>query len=291
MNAVSDSVFHSRAIRTAGISIEDDPEPMVQQQLARLFFLTKKLELRGKRVLEFGCGSGFNCAFVKEQLGATHVTGFDVSADSVAIAKDQYPDVDLRVADACDSRLSIEPGTWDVVVSFEVLEHVPDMPAFLANVRRHVKPGGVVFLSTPNREVFSLGHEPSPINREHIKELNRAELDALLLPLFSDIAAWGQGFRNPALQSAWDEDVRAKIKQLADGTRWKRPSHPLQENAFAKLLYKNALIRSTWKYLRWELLESFRRKRAIANKLYGYQDFDFTEGTCRALWFCVIARP
>jgi 2-polyprenyl-3-methyl-5-hydroxy-6-metoxy-1,4-benzoquinol methylase len=45
-----------------------------------------------------------------------------------------------------------------------VLEHVPDMPAFLPNLRRHLAAGGAAFVTTPNRPVFSLGHEPSPVN-------------------------------------------------------------------------------------------------------------------------------
>ena len=124
------------------------------------------------------------------------------------------------VANRCDPLLDLSPGTWDVIVSFEVLEHVPDVSGFLANVRRHLKPDGVVFLSTPNRDVFSSGHEPSPINREHIKELNLNEFIDLMKPFFSRMELWGQRFRTQRLQQVWDEDVRAKIVQLQNGTRW-----------------------------------------------------------------------
>ena len=87
MTAIPDSVFHSRAIRTSGLSIEDDPEPMVQQQLARLKFMMNQLDLRGKSVLEFGCGSGFNCEFIEREAGVSHVSGFDNSEGSILLAK------------------------------------------------------------------------------------------------------------------------------------------------------------------------------------------------------------
>jgi hypothetical protein len=54
--------------------------------------------------------------------------------------------------------------------------------------------------------------------------------------------------------------------------------------------YQNTFIRSAWKYLRWGLIERFNRKRAIANRLYGYNDFYFIDDTSRALWFCVFGR-
>src|ERR1700680_978585 len=107
MATIADSIFHSRAIRTSGLRIEDDPEPMVQQQLARLKFMAKALDLRGKRVLEFGCGTGFNVAFIKAELGASDVAGFDNSAGSIALAKRQFPCADLLVGDACDPSLHI----------------------------------------------------------------------------------------------------------------------------------------------------------------------------------------
>jgi 2-polyprenyl-3-methyl-5-hydroxy-6-metoxy-1,4-benzoquinol methylase len=289
VSSIPDSVFHSRAIRTKGVRIEDDPEPMVQQQLARLMFVSKQMELKGKRILEFGCGEGLNCAFLANQAAA--ICGFDVSEGSVRLAKEHYPQMPFLVADACDPGLDISAGSWDVVVSFEVLEHVPNMSAFLQNMRRHTKSDGVVFLSTPNRDIFSLGHEPSPINREHIKELNFDELQRLIRPVFPKMEIWGQRFKRPELLSAWSDDTRNKIAQLENGTRWKAQKPSLADNRLAKLLYKNGSVRAAWKYLRWDLMERVNRRRALAERPYGYEDFEFTKDLNGALWFCAIIRP
>src|ERR1700738_4235127 len=119
MNAASDAVFHSRAVRSMGTPIEDDPDPMVHQQLARLLFLSEIVELKSKRILEFGCGSGLNCDFLMRRHKARAVVGFDVSKESVELAQRQYDGLTLECYDACDASLDVSRGTWDLIVSFE----------------------------------------------------------------------------------------------------------------------------------------------------------------------------
>jgi 2-polyprenyl-3-methyl-5-hydroxy-6-metoxy-1,4-benzoquinol methylase len=287
---MSNSVFHSRAVRSTQHPIENDPDPMVHQQLARLLFIPQILELKGKRVLEFGCGSGLNCSFLQSRAEVREIVGFDVSRESIALAKKQYPDINVLCADACDRALQISPGYWDVILSFEVLEHVPNMSAFVENIRRHLAPGGVVFLSTPNRTVFSLGHEPSPLNREHIKELSVLELKELLSPSFAQVEIWGQRFKRKELQEHWNRDVAVKIKRLQDGTRWTQPRRPLQDRLMSSPLihktYQNEKLRNTWKYLRWELWHSIELQRELKNRPYTYSDFEFDTDMANALWTC-----
>ena len=287
---VSNSVFHSRAVRSTRHPIENDPDPMVQQQLARLLFLPNILELKGKRVLEFGCGSGLNCSFLRSRAEVHEIVGFDVSEESIALAKKQYPDIDVFGADACDPALQISPGNWDVILSFEVLEHVPNMPVFIENIRRHLAPGGVVFISTPNRKVFSLGHEPSPVNREHIRELCALEFRELLRQFFAAIDLWGQRFKKGEHQERWNDDVAMKIKQLQNGTRWAPRKRPLRDSLMNNPLigraYQNKMLQNTWKYLRWELWHSIELQRALKNRPYTYLDFEFDTDMTKALWFC-----
>jgi SAM-dependent methyltransferase len=292
--SISDSVFHSRAVRASGYAIEDDPEPMVHQQLARLLFLSQLVEVRGKRILEFGCGTGLNCAFLQNKdSGAKEVLGFDISEDSVVLAQQNHPGVHVFCADACDLALNVSPGTWDLIVSFEVLEHVPDMTAFLKNIRRHLAEGGTAFISTPNRDVFSLGFEPSPVNREHIKELSVDELRVLLGQFFSVVELWGQKFTRPELQARWNEDVRAKINRVQDGTRWAQtPSATsrLKNNALVSRAYQNESLRRTWKYLRWGLWHRLEQRQQVSRRPYSYKDFEFSKEMANALWSCAIVK-
>ena len=293
MNAASDAVFHWRAVRSTGMPIEDDPDPMVHQQLARLLFLPELVDLKSKRVLEFGCGSGLNCDFFRQRYQPRVVVGFDISKDSVELAQKQYTGLTVRCADACDSSLDLSTGAWDLVVSFEVLEHVPDMETFVRNIRRHLAPAGLAFISTPNRDVFSIGHEPSPVNREHVKELSRAEFERLLQPYFSEIQIWGQRFKENALLEAWKTDVRGKIAQCKSGTRWQTaPSRRerLRRIPLVNKAYENPVLHRTWKYLRWEVLQSIADKRAVAKRPYSFEDFEFSRDTSDALWFCALLK-
>jgi SAM-dependent methyltransferase len=262
---------------------------MVHQQLARLLFLTSVVDLKDKRVLEFGCGSGLNCAFLQTTPGIAQIVGFDVSSETVALAQEQHPEIKVFRGDGCDEELQISRESWDVILSFEVLEHVLKPSAFLANIRRHLAPDGIAFITTPNREVFSLGHEPSPVNREHTKEFSLEEFMDLVRPFFSDVEIWGQKFERDDLQMAWKKDVLKKIDLLQRGERWRR-----QLSLREKLLvfpaiekaYRIPALRKSWKYFRWKLWHEANQKWEIAKRPYGYADFIFTKELSGALWFC-----
>jgi SAM-dependent methyltransferase len=294
VSSISDAVFHSRAVRSTRMPIENDPDPMVHQQLARLFFLCDLVDLNSKRVLEFGCGSGLNCDFLQRRRKPRAVLGFDVSKNSVELAKKQYSGLAVSCADACDPLLDLSVGAWDVVVSFEVLEHVSRMETFVKNIRRHLAVSGVAFISTPNRDVFSIGHEPSPVNREHVKELTREEFERLLQPHFSEIEIWGQRFKKNALLEAWKKDVRGKITQCQSGTRWQKAPSLREQVMHIPLVsraYKNPVLRRSWKYLRWEVLQTIADKRTAAKRPYSFEDFEFSRDTSDALWFCALLKP
>ncbi len=292
---VNESVFRFRAVPSGRMPLEDDPEPMVQQQLARLHFFQRRVGALGRRVLDWGCGSGFNCAWLLREAQAAEAAGFDLSADAIALARRAYPAVSFAVADACDPALDLCPGQWDRILSCEVLEHVPDMTAFLANLRRHLHPDGLAFVSTPNRLIFSLGHEPSPVNKEHIKELTLAEFRAVLRPHFSDVEIYGQRFKDPALLAAWEADVRGKIESCRRGERWlERPTlrSRLLRLPWVRRAHGIPLLRDAWRALRWGVVPSLRGWVQPPRPPYRWRDFEFVaDDLSDAVWFCAILRP
>ena len=118
----------------------------------RLDFIDERVDLKGKTVLDVGCGGGI-LAEAMAARGAT-VTGIDLGEAPLAVArlhlKESGQQVDYQ-------RISVEalaeqhPAAFDAVTCMEMLEHVPDPASVVAACRRLVKPGGHVFFATINR--------------------------------------------------------------------------------------------------------------------------------------------
>jgi 2-polyprenyl-6-hydroxyphenyl methylase / 3-demethylubiquinone-9 3-methyltransferase len=107
--------------------------------------------LEGLRLLDVGCGGGL----ISEPLArlAGSVTGLDPAAENIEAARrhaeGQGLAIDYRVGQVED--LAEQGLTYDAVICLEVVEHVPDVGAFLAACARLVRPGGLLLLSTLNR--------------------------------------------------------------------------------------------------------------------------------------------
>jgi SAM-dependent methyltransferase len=129
----------------------------------------------GRDVLEAGSGEGYGADLIAGV--ARRVVGLDYDESAVAHVKARYPRVDMRQGNLAE--LPFEAGTFDVVVNFQVIEHLWDQGQFVAECARVLRPSGVLLMSTPNRITFSPGRD-TPINPFHTRELNAAELTELL---------------------------------------------------------------------------------------------------------------
>jgi len=134
----------------------------------------------GKRVLDAACGEGYGSVLLAQS--ATHVTGIDIDPAAVAHARARYPRANLEYAEASVTALPLADASIDLVVSFETIEHLAGQEAMLDEFRRVLAPAGALVLSSPNRPVYNEASGGS--NHYHVKELDRAELHALLAPRF-----------------------------------------------------------------------------------------------------------
>ena len=105
--------------------------------------------LSGRSALDIGCGAGLVCEPLS-RLGA-EVTGVDAASDNVAAASAHAEASDLSIRFMVGEVASLDIGTFDLVTSLEVVEHVADKRAFLADVAARLAPGGLLVFSTPNR--------------------------------------------------------------------------------------------------------------------------------------------
>ena len=109
--------------------------------------------LAGKSALDIGCGAGLVCEPLA-RLGA-NVTGVDAAAQNVSAAAAHAEAAGLDIRYMAGEVASLDIGTFDLVTCLEVIEHVADKRAFLADVADRLAPGGLLVLSTPNRTAAS----------------------------------------------------------------------------------------------------------------------------------------
>lgn len=115
-------------------------------QERRLRLMTEQADLNGARVLEDGCGTGTYAAQIADRFGA-FVVGLDIEAERVEAASRRLP----RALVAAAEHLPHPANAFDVVFSNEVIEHVADDRAALAEMVRVVRPGGRILIFCPNR--------------------------------------------------------------------------------------------------------------------------------------------
>ncbi|HDS0949464.1 TPA: methyltransferase domain-containing protein [Stenotrophomonas maltophilia] len=143
---------------------------------------------QGKRVLDVACGEGYGSRILSN--AASSVVGVDISADAVAHAQGKYASGSLEFVEASAASLPLPDDSFDVVVSFETIEHHDQHEEMLSEIRRVLRPGGLLVLSSPNKQYYSI--EPGYSNPYHVKELFREELLALAGRYFSAVQVYSQ---------------------------------------------------------------------------------------------------
>jgi len=156
----------------------------------------------GKDVLDIACGAGYGSALLARS--AKSVMGADISADAIEHARASYATTaNLAFQPADCVALPFADGSFDIVVSFETIEHIEKQAQFLGEVARVLRPDGLVILSSPNRPEYS--GRRGCVNPFHVHELDRAELAALVAPRFPHARWFGQ--RMSFFSVVWPEDA------------------------------------------------------------------------------------
>lgn len=153
---------------------------------------------KGKRVLDLGCGSGYGASRIASY--ALSVQAVDVSAEAVAFSSEHYPRENLSfLTIEPDASLPFPDESFDVVLSFQVIEHVVDDSAYLKEAARVLTKNGVLILITPDRKHRLLPLQ-KPWNRWHIREYGMTELRSLVSERFKIDRALEMGMRSDVAQ-------------------------------------------------------------------------------------------
>ena len=138
---------------------------------------------RAKDVLDVASGEGYGSALLAQV--AASVTGVELAADAVAHARKSYRRDNLRFVQSDARNMEIASQSFDVVVSFETIEHFAEQEQFLLEVRRVLRPGGMFIVSTPDRDNYSIAEGSA--NPYHILELTYEEFAALISKHFEHV--------------------------------------------------------------------------------------------------------
>lgn len=121
-------------------------------------------QYRFDRILDVGCGDGYFTILLKEACKANDVYGIEISEKGVKLAKEKG--IKCYHLDVDEENFPFEDNYFDAVTALELIEHLFDPDHFLDEVYRVLKPGGLLFLSTPNlasihnRIALLLGYQP-----------------------------------------------------------------------------------------------------------------------------------
>lgn len=145
--------------------------------------------VKDKSILDFGCGSGYGSAELSAS--ARFVDAVDTSRDAINHAASRFREDNLHFNSIDPQQaLPFPDGTFDAVVSFQVIEHVADDDRYIAEARRVLAPGGRLLLITPNR-AHRLFPWQRPWNRWHVREYDQHGLETLISRHFAKVECLG----------------------------------------------------------------------------------------------------
>lgn len=156
---------------------------------------------RDKKVLDVASGDGYGTYILSQR--AKTVCGCEINEEAVRSAQKNYHAENLSYHAASCTQTPFPDDLFDVVVSFETIEHIQDYELFVKEVRRVLKPGGIFICSTPEIHEFN---ELSQVenNEFHIHEFEKKEFVELLQRQFPQISLVGQSFAASSVMASLD---------------------------------------------------------------------------------------
>lgn len=164
----------------------------------------------GKDVLDIACGEGYGSALMANT--ARHVTGVDISPAAVNHARAKYERDNLRFAAGTCAAIPLPDCAVDMVVSFETIEHHDEHEQMLREIRRVLRPNGLLVMSSPDKSEYS--DKPGYRNPFHVKELYKEEFRTLLAAHFRHVRLLGQRVMRGSL--LLDEDETGPLSRWTE---------------------------------------------------------------------------
>ncbi len=161
----------------------------------------------GKIVLDLGCNSGYGTHLLSQT--CNRVTGADVSPEAIKTANAKYHHDNLSFQLIDGISLPFESASFDVISSFQVVEHIADYDAYFSEIHRVLKPDGILLLTTPNAAI-RVKPGAKPWNPFHTHEFRGDELKKFLLNYFPLVRVLGQFAIEEAYAIEFNRCIRAR---------------------------------------------------------------------------------
>jgi 2-polyprenyl-3-methyl-5-hydroxy-6-metoxy-1,4-benzoquinol methylase len=189
----------------------------------------------GLDVLDAACGIGYGSDIVARS-GAKSVTGIDIASDAVDYARNHYARSGVEFLQVSAEELTQIGRTFDLVLSFETIEHLEDPRLFLRDVRHVLRPGGWFICSTPNKFFGRNGHKH--VNPYHVSEMSFDEFATVFQEEFDLHARYHQSH---------SESYRRHIELVGELQRYAKAAR------FSKLLALENRVRRWLGKEQWHL--------------------------------------
>lgn len=167
----------------------------------------------GKIVLDIASGEGYGTNMMAEV--AAEVVGVDIDEETIANAKNKYEKANLSFKTGSADLIPCKNDYFDLVVSFETIEHHDRHHEMMVEIKRVLKPGGLLFISSPDKLYYSdlTGYR----NPFHVKELYQQEFEKLLAQYFKNTSYCRQkNFIGSLIVPRFD-DAENDVVKMYDG--------------------------------------------------------------------------
>jgi|TARA_B100000953_G_scaffold225197_1_gene186755 SAM-dependent methyltransferase len=180
---------------------DDKTKFLFQEHSLRYLFASQFV--KSKTVLDAACGTGYGASMMLDA-GAKKVVAIDNSAEAIEYCKKNYKKNNLEFKTEDCEKTNLD-NIFDVVVSFEAIEHLKNQDSFISEVKRVLKNDGIFIVSTPNKETYPSG------NPYHFNEFTELEFKTFLGKYFSNVTIFYQ-YYPPSMAICKPIDVMGDLK-------------------------------------------------------------------------------
>ncbi|PJB20593.1 MAG: hypothetical protein CO117_00435 [Flavobacteriaceae bacterium CG_4_9_14_3_um_filter_33_16] len=163
--------------------------------------------VKNKIVLDIACGEGYGSFLISNK--SKQVYGVDINEETIQFASQKYKNNNLTFLKGSTSKIPLEDNTVEVIISFETIEHHDEHDQMMLEIKRVLKPDGIVIMSSPDKLYYS--DKRNYKNIFHVKELYKNEFKILVEKYFNEVQMLSQTHIN-GVSLILDEEKQSSLE-------------------------------------------------------------------------------